>query len=846
MTSEFLDLPPHLAERCRFFLSSACGRLETLRTLESPGSFLLYWMRTAIRVDENPALDVARHVAHQKNVPLLVYQALSESYPYASDRHHVFILQGARDVQVAFDEMGISYAFHLERPGVEDDYLRQLANAACAVITEEMPVPPSLDFLKCVAEQSSTPFLCVDTACVVPMQLVGRAFDRAFEYRRRTRTLYASRVHHHWLDNAPMPDQYRLENLPFRPVNLVHEDLGSLVAACRIDHSVGPVTDTTGGSKAGYERWTQYRDQRLRYYAATRNNPLVTNGVSRMSAYLHYGMVSPFRIAREAADFKHEGAEKYLDELLIWRELAYSFCFYTERPHDWNALPEWARRTLEAHQSDARVADFSWEQMARGETGDRLWDAAQKSLLIHGELHNNVRMTWGKAFLEWTNTPQRAMQMAFDLNDRYALDGRDPASVGGILWCFGQFDRPFFPESEIYGTVRLRRTADHAKRLDVERYGKHTTVSRASRKPRIAVIGCGVSGASAARVLTDHGLDVTVMERGRGPSGRSATRRTDLFHFDHGAPCFTVRSRQLRRDVRSWSQQGLTARWEGRFCTLEGGDLSSGAVVPETGRVRYVGVPGMSALGRHLASSLNVLFETEIASLHSETTGVLLLDDQNRECGEFDHVILAMPAPQSARLVPESLPLRKVLESITYESVWALMLTLPQRLTVDWNGLTCSAGPIRRVSREQTKPGRLQAGGDRNSQDVQEHLVIHSSATWASERLNETPEQVAQLLFRELEILMSRSLAEPLHVQSHRWRFALPQFAYSVQSGAGPQSAFKPIQPFPATQVIASVDDESRILACGDFLGTHSVSGVESAYLSGIAAAGCILRNLRT
>ena len=150
-------------------------------------------------------------------------------------------------------------------------------------------------------------------------------------------------------------------------------------------------------------------------------------------------------IAREASESRTQGADKFLDELLIWRELAYAFCFYRQDHESLSAVPAWARDTLDEHKRDPRPALHSWETLARGRTGDKLWDAAQRSLLMHGELHNNVRMTWGKALLNWTPDAQSALAMMIDLNHRYALDGRDPASYGGILWCLGQFDRPFPP-----------------------------------------------------------------------------------------------------------------------------------------------------------------------------------------------------------------------------------------------------------------------------------------------------------------------------------------------------------------------------------------------------------------
>ncbi|MDA8563543.1 hypothetical protein N9L06_03720, partial [Mariniblastus sp.] len=220
---------------------------------------------------------------------------------------------------------------------------------------------------------------------------------------------------------------------------------------------------------------------------------------SRMSAYLHYGMVSPMRVAREASAIVGKSAEKYLDELLIWRELAYHFCFHKNDHDQWSAIPQWAQDTLRKHQTDLRPNIYPWEQLARGETDSDLWNAAQRSLLMQGELHNNVRMTWGKAILNWTADPEAALKMMIDLNHRYALDGRDPASYGGLLWCLGQFDRPFKPEKPILGTVRPRPIHHHASRLDPQQYAAKVTTPRFSPIPKVAIIGAGMSGTIAAR-----------------------------------------------------------------------------------------------------------------------------------------------------------------------------------------------------------------------------------------------------------------------------------------------------------------------------------------------------------
>ena len=441
-------------------------------------------MRTAVRAHENPALDVALAIGRARGLPVFVYHALSERYPYASDRHHTFILEGARDVAAECAARGIGYAFHLERPGHRTKALRELSARAALIVTETMPIPPLAALTTSLAAQAPCPVWSVDTSCIVPMRLVGAAHTRAFAYKQATAPLQRMRVSREWIDVAvdtPLASAAPSvpASLPFEPVAIAEAtsaQIATLVAACEIDHRVAAVPRSPGGSRAGYARWEAFvRRGGLDRYAKQRNDP-TRDGVSRMSAYLHYGMVSPFRLARECAARRGEGPEKYLDELLIWRELAHAFCYWHPSPTTIEAVPAWARATLRAHEGDRRQL-LPMTVLAAGETGDVLWDTAQHSLVAYGELHNNVRMTWGKALLDWSANAEQCLERLVELNHRFALDGRDPSSYGGLLWCLGQFDRPFAPELPVIGTVRPRPTREHAQRLNVAAYARSIHVS---------------------------------------------------------------------------------------------------------------------------------------------------------------------------------------------------------------------------------------------------------------------------------------------------------------------------------------------------------------------------------
>jgi len=556
-------LPTHLRERCRVIKPA----------LVEGGRYVLYWMHHATRGHENPALDVAIDLGNRLRLPVLVYQGLGGAHRFNNDRHHRFILEGARDAHREITRRGVRAVFHLATDNARPSPLPELAAEAALLVAEDYPAPPFPAWTARLARQIVRPVIAVDGSCLVPMQQQPRRFDRAFEFRRHNQAGFAHRRTLPWQDtpveSAPFEDA-----LPFQPLELEHADLAALCARCAIDHSVPPIPDTPGGAIAGYARWKRFRREGLDRYAEQRNDAALDwpLGVSRMSPYLHHGQVSPFRIVREAATRGGRGAEKFLDELLVWRELAYNFCFHTPDPESLDALPDWARETLLAHRDDPRTRTLDRESLARSCTGDELWDLAQTSLRVHGELHNNLRMTWAKAIPQWRASPQQALQTLIDLNHRYALDGSDPNSYGGLLWTLGLFDRPF-PEQAITGRLRSRSTGAHARRLDVARYRRRVLCPASGRVRQIGVIGAGVSGLAAARTLRDQGHRVTVFEKSRGPGGRAATRRYGEVGFDHGAQYFTARDPAFRDAVDAWQEAGVVAPWHARMATAVGGRI---------------------------------------------------------------------------------------------------------------------------------------------------------------------------------------------------------------------------------------------------------------------------------
>jgi len=771
------------------------------------GAFVLYWMHHAVRGHENPALDTALWVADRLQLPTLVYQCLCGRHPYNSDRHHTFILEGAQDVEKELKRRGISYCFHLaERPD-DPTPLRGLINRAALTLTEEFPAPPFNRWTNYLAAIASCPFWAVDTACILPMQLLEKPYERAFQFRKATWESYRKRMTQVYQSSAATVIPFNGQ-LGFEALDLASADIAGCCARCRIDHTVGPIPHTRGGSEAGYKRWEQFEQRGLSDYAETRNDAAIPfpAGVSRMSAYLHHGHVSPFRIVRQAALSKTRGAKKYLDEILIWRELGHNFCFHHDHPETLDVLPAWAQEALEDHRQDPRQAVYTWETLARAQTGDPLWDAAQKSLLIHGELHNNLRMTWGKALLQWTRTPQEALERMIDLNHRFALDGSDPNSYAGILWCLGLFDRPFTPPRPVIGTIRPRSTRSHAERLNLRRYTVRVNRPTGGNPLRVAVIGAGLSGLVAARTLTDHGHRVRVFEKARGIGGRMATRRSGSFAFDHGAQYFTTRDERFIRWVDSWRATGVVRHWDGRM-----GVLRAGAVSRESRRHhRFVGVPGMSALARHLAQDLDVCLNTPIHNVHRDAQGTVLVDDYGHAWDGFDALVVTTPPEQGVCLLHHLTPLANRLTAVNMAPCWAVMLAFAKPLDLPFDGVFVHDSEIGWVARNSSKPERQ---GD-------ECWVLHATAAWSSANLTMPSEAVISRLVQSFSAAVGQSLPDPIFSSAHRWRYAQAQ---------------KPLTEG------CLWDRRSMVGICGDWC---CGSRIEGAFLSGAAMAGRILADI--
>jgi deoxyribodipyrimidine photo-lyase len=230
------------------------------------------------------------------------------------------------------------------------------------------------------------------------------------------------------------------------------------------------VDSNMGDALSGQSLDAFIRDK-LKHYNDLRNDPGTDYG-SQMSPYLHFGQISPLEIAlkvRRARGKAKDAKEAYLEELIVRRELSMNFVHYNPHYDAYQSLPDWAQKTLKAHEKDHRETIYSLEEFEHARTHDPYWNAAQTEMVDTGKMHNYMRMYWGKKILEWSKTPEKAYRTALSLNNKYELDGRDPNGFTGVAWCFGKHDRAW-PERPIFGKIRYMNAAGLRRKFDIEAY----------------------------------------------------------------------------------------------------------------------------------------------------------------------------------------------------------------------------------------------------------------------------------------------------------------------------------------------------------------------------------------
>jgi len=430
---------------------------------QGKGEYVLYWMEQSQRAQWNHALQYAINVANQLEISVLVVFTFNKFYQKLYLRQVHFMLSGLKETQAELAKADIKLSVISCQ---ELEPITELAKQAAIVVCDRGYLRHQVKWRKDLAKNLDCQLIQVESDVLVPIEKVSNKK----EYAART---IRPKITKHLEDFIVKPEETRIKKSSSKieineELNL--SDIDTIIKNHKIDQSVGKVAQFfESGTDAAIKKFTDFIDNKLSKYSDNSNQPQ-TDDISYMSPYLHFGQISPLWLVHEVRKGKNNAAvEKYIEELVVRRELAINFVYYENHYDQYTCVPDWAKKTLEEHASDERKYVYSLSDLEKYQTHDPYWNAAMEEMVCTGFMHNYMRMYWAKKILEWTEDPQDAFDKTLLLNNKYFLDGNDPNSFVGVAWCYGIHDRPW-GEFPIFGKVRTMKASGLKRKFDPEKY----------------------------------------------------------------------------------------------------------------------------------------------------------------------------------------------------------------------------------------------------------------------------------------------------------------------------------------------------------------------------------------
>jgi len=440
------------------------NRIEKINEAElKDGEFVAYWMQSSQRLEYNQALGYAVEMSNQLNQPLLIFFLLNANFPEAEYGHFKFMIEGLKEIKNNLSKADINF-YLVDYKEFED--LKKITKDASLVVSEKVYLKHLRQWKNEAADRLALPFYLVESNLVCPIEEVSEKEEyAAYTIRKKINKIrdnYLKEYQRNSLDNKS-----KIE-LEASSLNLV-DDLDHYLDSLNFDQEIKYKNYFVGGYLEAKKKLNEFIQKKLKEYDEKRNIPHL-NYQSDLSPYLHFGQISAQEIALEAIKSEYD-AEAFLEELIVRRELAFNFVYYN-KDYDGcleDIISDWAYQSLMQHKNDEREYIYNYEELEKGLTHDKYWNAAQNEMVITGKMHNYMRMYWGKKILEWISDPNQAYQWALKLNNKYSLDGRDPNSYAGVAWIFSKHDRAW-KEREIFGKVRYMNAAGLERKFDMEKY----------------------------------------------------------------------------------------------------------------------------------------------------------------------------------------------------------------------------------------------------------------------------------------------------------------------------------------------------------------------------------------
>jgi deoxyribodipyrimidine photo-lyase len=405
---------------------------------------VIYWTSRALRVRDNPALSYAQHLAYEKKAALKVVFVVYPHFPYANERNMHFLLSGLQEMQHKLKQLNIPCHCILQDPV---EYFQEHIQEFEAIVMDHHVLKPVIATQKRVIELANKEHVdtfVLSVATVVPVEVASPKL----EFAARTFRSKIMNQYKVWLkESEPIINhEFNLNDCSFPIIDVdviinAHPHWKKLKKSSLIP-----------GEDAAYNQLDSFIKQGLQHYGD--RNEVDAQGQSYLSAYLHFGMISPKVMISKIEATQSPYASLFVEEALVRRELAENYCHYQRNYDSFEGAWPWAKTTLLEHIHDPRQFEYNQETFEQAKTHDALWNHCMQTMVETGYLHSYLRMYWAKMVLYWTKHPEEAIKILIHLNDTYFLDGRDPNGYTGIMWSVaGVHDRPWF-NKPITGLIR--------------------------------------------------------------------------------------------------------------------------------------------------------------------------------------------------------------------------------------------------------------------------------------------------------------------------------------------------------------------------------------------------------
>jgi deoxyribodipyrimidine photo-lyase len=435
-------------------------RIKYLREGEIDKGPIIYWMQRDQRVNDNWALIHAYEIAKENNSELFVVFNLVTKFLQATLRQYHFMIEGLKEVEEKLTKLNIPFYITAGKP--EEEIPKFVKNKkASLLVTDLNPLKIIDGWKEKVKSKIDIPFHHVDAHNIIPVWETSNKLEfAAYTIRPKINKLLPE-----FLDEFP-----KIKKLN-KKISSPKVDWIKLNNNLEIDESVKPVDEFIPGENAANKILQNFIEQKLDNYVEDRNDPN-KKALSNISPYLHFGQISAQRISLILNSFNQndESIKSYLEELIVRRELSDNFCYYNKSYDNFDGFHDWAKQSLNEHRKDKREFIYNLEQFETAKTHDDLWNSAQLEMVETGKMHGYMRMYWAKKILEWTESPEQALEFGIYLNDKYELDGRDPNGYVGLAWSIGGVHDRAWTERPVYGKIRYMNYNGCKRKFDVNNY----------------------------------------------------------------------------------------------------------------------------------------------------------------------------------------------------------------------------------------------------------------------------------------------------------------------------------------------------------------------------------------